>query len=155
MPKPLCATAVNAALVCETSETMKWHQKVLVKGNRWAASWELSFLMQESVALMPLERKDLTNYFLCPSLKPLHCPLHRAVLSGFAVARPTTHSPSWRSDLVKKGREVLSQGVDDIRHKNGSYRLGCTESTKSRATEALICFLIIFGEDVFATWRPL
>lgn len=51
-----------SAEICEASETMKWHWKILIKEERCAALLEAEFfLMQESIALMLSERKDLAN----------------------------------------------------------------------------------------------
>lgn len=127
------STIVNASGIRETSETIKWHQKNL---------------MRKSVALMLSDK----SVFL--SFKPFHRAYHRpvciSVVFSFAIALPTMHNPSWHSDLVtfssvtlsKRSREEFSQGIDSVRHKTRSYWLYCT-----RARDAIRSNM---GPDVFS-----
>lgn len=148
VPKLLCASVANAAGICETSKSMKWHQKILWK--------EIDVQHSGNCCTHAVGRKDLT--LICPltQARAAHTTQQCApVVYIFAFAYPylTTLAdiqtwPEWKV-------EEVSQGVGGIRHKNRSYWLCCMEATKSWVTEAWICFLTIFVGDMFAAWRPL
>lgn len=132
MPKPLCVTVVNAIGFCETSEAIKWHEKILMKENRCTALRGMEiFLCTHAVWPINLSFSHLSPSTThtteqCASLLSavlqLHCP------------RPTTladiDSVTFSSvALSKSGRDAFSQGIGDIRTENRSSWLCCARAT--------------------------
>lgn len=98
VPKLLCASVANAAGICETSKTMKWHQKILWK--------EIDVQRSGNCCTHAVGRKDLT--LICPltQARAAHTTQQCApIVYIFAVLLSTPHNPCWHSDLAwVKGR---------------------------------------------------
>lgn len=131
VPKPLCVTVVNAAGFCETSEPIKWHEKILMKENRCTELWGMEFfyalmLSDQLICLSHLSPSTTHTAEQCASLLSavlhLHCP------------RPTTladiDSVTFSSvALSKSSKEAFPQGLGDIRTENRSSWLYCARAT--------------------------
>ena len=101
MPKASRATVVNAAGICEASETMKQYQKCLMGENRCATmlGTETFLCVQESVTLMLSERKELTNQSVLLSFKPFLCLTFAHTPEACAILH--THNPQLSLTLTQ------------------------------------------------------